>query len=101
MNKDLQNKAWASLPAEFRKEVREMYAQAENAPDYEQTAITLHDLFGHENLKSDTEPEEMLMVERKKVQEKYKRSEKLLKEDTNRKIEEWERYFYKGRYQGW
>lgn len=51
MNKDLKNKAWQCLPAEFRKEVREMYARTENDPDYEHTAITLHDLFGHENLK--------------------------------------------------
>ncbi len=34
--------------------------------------ITFDNIFGHHNLTSDTEPEEMLVVERKKVQEAYR-----------------------------
>lgn len=66
MEKNLQDRAWGCLPKEAREELRAEYQNAIEGSDLEDFLI---DFFGHHNLASDTEPEEMLMVERKKVQE--------------------------------
>lgn len=70
MNKELSDRAWRVLPAEFRKEVKEIY----NADDplVFPTENELFDyIFGEHNLTSDAEGEEMLTVSRKQVQELY------------------------------
>lgn len=55
MNRELQDKAWAVLPKEFREEVKKQY---DIATDSEQhyTLCTLEYLFGIHNLTSDIEP---------------------------------------------
>lgn len=81
MNKELQDKAWRVLPVEFREEVKKEYAKCvaididdnPNLPAYAvESAISrralLEMLFGHHNLTSDEEGEEMLTVEKGKVQ---------------------------------
>ena len=69
MNKEQKDLAWACLPKEVRKEIRAEYLNAIEGSDLESF---LQDFFGHHNLTSDTEPEEMLMVSRSEVQEAYK-----------------------------
>lgn len=65
MNKELQNKAWAVLPKEFREEVKKLYTDVLDAiksddPDDRKWGYyrinLLEDLFGKHNLTSDTEP---------------------------------------------
>lgn len=70
MNKEQQDLAWACLPKEARDTIRQNHAAARQTKlHYYCTA--LEDTFGVHNLTSDTEPEEMLIVERKKVQKLY------------------------------
>ena len=76
MNKEQQSLLWACLSKDAREDIKESYRykcsdKAYNAGVNE----TLGALFDHHNLTSDTEPEEVLMVERKKVQEYYSESE--------------------------
>ena len=77
MEKKLQDLAWTSLPKEMRDKLIEWYqtfqyhTNFDNDPIAEAQMKLLEDLYGSHNLTSDTEPEEMLMVERKKVQEIY------------------------------
>ena len=81
MKQELQDKAWRVLPVEFREEVKKEYAKCvaididdnPNLPAYAvESAISrralLEMLFGHHNLTSDEEGEEMLTVEKGKVQ---------------------------------
>lgn len=81
ITKELQDYVWACLPREFREEVKKEYAKCvaididdnPNLPAYAvESAISrralLEMLFGHHNLTSDADGEEMLMVRRKKVQ---------------------------------
>lgn len=69
MNREQQDLNWKSLPRETREEIRAVYQNALDGSDLESFLI---DFFGHHNLTSDTEPEEMLIVERSKVIRKYK-----------------------------
>lgn len=74
MNTEQQNLAWACLPKEVRDEIRKEYgnsivsAQAYTISSWQ----TLKWLYGKHNLTSDTEPSELLYVEREKVQDAYK-----------------------------
>lgn len=84
MNKELQDLSWACLPKETRDKMAEYYRTLLSQKDEyislnfgnacakvkERMAVLEH-FFGPHNLTSDTDPEEMLMVERKKVQEIY------------------------------
>ena len=73
MNTELQLRAWQCLPKEARDLARQIYQYKCLVKDYNEGANdTLESLFGEHNLKSSTEPEEMLMVERKKVQQLHK-----------------------------
>lgn len=84
MTKELQDLAWRVLPAEFREDVKILYTDALDAsnsphdPDDRKwgnyRVTLLENLFGHHNLTSDAEGEEMLTVSRKKVQEKWQRA---------------------------
>ena len=91
MEKKTQDLAWACLPKETRADMRRQYKLN---PDKwsEGWNAGLKYYFGHHNLTSDTEPEEMLMVERKKVQELYARFDKYQQEATM----ELDKDFYKG-----
>lgn len=67
MNTELQNKVWSLLPKEFKEEVKKEWRRAY----YNDTKVILEYFFGKHNLTSDAEGEEMLMVERKRVQNLY------------------------------
>lgn len=89
MDKTLQDLAWSVLPKEFKEEVKDDYKELVSALDYFQNKISLNNeecdrcdlirekraiynkYFGHDNLTSDAEGEEMLTVSRKRVQEVY------------------------------
>lgn len=79
MNKELQDLVWSILPKEFREEVRELYDGCIKMMDirpsaseiYANKLTTLEYLFGHHNLTSDAEGEEMLTVSRKQVQRRF------------------------------
>lgn len=69
MNTELQNKVWSILPKEFKEEVNEIYLNAvvRHPCGYNHKTDLLKYLFGHHNLTSDAEGEEMLTVSRKEV----------------------------------
>ncbi len=67
MDKTTQNLAWASLPKEARELSRNMYRTSHDG----NVTYLLEAIYGSHNLTSESEPEEMLMVERKKVQERF------------------------------
>lgn len=72
MNTELQNKVWSILPKEFKEEVKEIFRKCLGVPKYEAITIKpmlLDSLFGHHNLTSDEEEEEMLTCEKYKVEE--------------------------------
>ncbi len=71
MTTEQQNLAWASLPKEVRDKIKERYSGWNRSICFETEEILYDDLFGIHNLTSDTEPEEMLMVERREVQKWY------------------------------
>lgn len=73
MTKDQQDLAWACLPKETRDKVISVYACKSGKHPYDEGyKDALRQLYGHHNLISDTEPEEMLMVARSNVIRKYK-----------------------------
>lgn len=74
MNKELQDRAWAALPKETRKQIRQDYLCG-----LYNIKNLLMDLFGLHNLTSDTEPEEVLCVERSKVQEMYAAQDEIIR----------------------
>lgn len=73
MKKELQDLAWACLPREERHKIISVYAckNDSNTPYNEGYRDALRQLYGHHNLTSDTEPEEMLMVKRSFVITQY------------------------------
>ena len=71
MNKEQQNIAWKCLPKEVRDEIKGIYTSHIKRQNITSQDTLLDKLFGRENLESDTEPEEILMVERKKVVQWY------------------------------
>ena len=77
IDKQVQDLAWKCLPKEIREHLKCVY-KSEYVSDrgYQPTRIMelLLSLFGHHNLTSDADPEEMLIVPRNKVQEKWQRA---------------------------
>lgn len=74
MTKEQQDLIWAYLPKEVRNRIISVYFcktdKSNTLSDYSKGYIdALVHTYGKHNLTSDTEPEEMLMVNRKKVQE--------------------------------
>lgn len=86
MDKKLQDLAWSILPKEFKEEVKEIYDSGIKMMDirpsaseiYANKLSTLEGIFGHHNLTSDAEGEEMLTVPRKKVLYMYDFNEDIL-----------------------
>lgn len=80
MNKELQDLAWSVLPKEFKEEVKKIYSHNPGAkPMPKNTSrgkAILRDIFGHDNLTSDTEGEEMLTCEKSKVVKLYNKFQK-------------------------
>lgn len=82
MTKEQQDISWACLSKEVRKDIRDIYSiNLRDHSHYSDIGVwneasacftkfkLLEDLYGKHNLTSDTEPGEMLMVPRKRVQE--------------------------------
>lgn len=67
MTKEQKDLAWACLPKETRDKVKFDFRQ-----EFYPVRNYLIDIFGFHNLTSDTEPEEVLMVSRKEVQDRVK-----------------------------
>lgn len=95
MKKGLQDLVWAVLPKEFKEEVKKYYRTLhEQYKEYDglhfETAIakvqerivTIEYFFGGHNLTSDAEGEEMLMVEKRKVQGIYAQCEEIEMDDN-------------------
>lgn len=90
MDKELIDRAWAYLPREFKEEVKRLWSrEVDCAAKYKselhkhRTGL-LYELFGENlhwqnNLTSNAEGEEMLMVPRKKVQEFYAKCKEVTK----------------------
>lgn len=94
MNKELQNLAWSILPKEFKEEVKEHYAELNTAyiAMFDKDGLTnaecdrcqairekkhIYNMyFGHHNLTSDAEGEEVLMCEKSKVMKLYNKFQK-------------------------
>lgn len=92
MNKQLIDSAWRALPAEFKKEVKTHYAglnaaykaylskdslsneECDRCNVLREKMALYQMYFGHHNLTSDAEGEEMLTVSCKRVQEIYKQA---------------------------
>ena len=68
MDKTLQDLAWSCLPKEFKEEVKKEYRKGYVC----ETLTMLITLFGHHNLTSDAEGEEMLTVSRNNVMAYYR-----------------------------
>lgn len=69
MNKELIDRAWACVPKEFKEEVKRMYRIADSDVDQMTAMIMLENVFGHHNLTSKAEGEELLTCEKYKVEE--------------------------------
>ncbi|MDE7441663.1 MAG: hypothetical protein K2M69_05820 [Muribaculaceae bacterium] len=71
MNREQQDLNWRCLPKESREGIkayhRENKAFSNKSSMCNSVAIAVENIFGHHNLTSSTEPEEMLMVEKSKV----------------------------------
>ena len=73
MDKSTQDLNWQCLPCETRDKIRIEYRQG-----LYPIKNILIDLFGHHNLTSDTEPSELLMVERKTITDIYEANERII-----------------------
>ncbi|MBD5241442.1 MAG: hypothetical protein HDS59_05125 [Barnesiella sp.] len=72
MAKEQQDFAWASLSKKARSSIKRAYFYPALNEDYNRGFNeAIEEILGKDNLTSDTEPEEMLMVERRKVQKLY------------------------------
>ena len=84
MTKEQQDLIWKCLPKKAREEIKAIYyINLKDNRKYSESGVwneasacsarfrLLENLYGKDNLISDTEPEEILMVERKKVQEMF------------------------------
>ena len=91
MDIELIDKAWACLPKEFKEEVKEIFRKCLGVPKYEAITIKpmlLGYLFGHHNLTSDEEGEEILYVKASQVKELYQYAEEREKGRAPRESEE-------------
>lgn len=93
MNKELQDLAWSLLPKEFKEEVKRIWsvevdcANKYKSEMHKNRTDLLYELFGEHlhwqnNLTSDAEGEEMLMVEKRKVQDVYKTSHEIVSNEV-------------------
>lgn len=78
MNKELIDRAWRVLPAEFKEEVKELYKHENKMLAPIDGVTTLNEIFGHDNLTSDAEGEEMLTCEKSEVQGFYQEALELI-----------------------
>lgn len=80
MNKELQDLAWSLLPKAFKEEVKYEYRRVATKvikSNYDLGLMNAHEgMYGHHNLTSDAEGEEMLTVPRKDIVELYREVQK-------------------------
>ena len=87
MTKEQQDIAWAAMPKEMRAWLRNYYRITLNHSSWQCSAYLrgrlrmMRDICGEHNLTSDSEPEEVLTVERKRVQSLHDASLKNKQED--------------------
>lgn len=74
MTKELQDHVWSILPKEFKEEVKKEYRKGYVC----ETLTMLITLFGHHNLTSDAEGEEILTVPRKDIVELFQEVQKTI-----------------------
>ena len=74
MTKELQDHVWSILPKEFKEEVKKEYRKGYVC----ETLTMLITLFGHHNLTSDAEEEEILTVPRKDIVELFQEVQKTI-----------------------
>lgn len=88
MNKELIDRVWACLPREFKEEVKYEYTRVTTKgtkDSYDLGFMHAHEgMFGHHNLTSDAEGEEMLTVSRKEIQQLVAVNDKLIKKHPGR-----------------
>lgn len=81
MTKEIQDRTWASLPKEAREEIRLIFLMPSKY-DYPQSIRRcLLDIYG-DNITSDTEPEEMLMVKRSFLITQYEEAKEREKQEV-------------------
>lgn len=82
MDKELQDLAWSCLPKEFKEEVKYEYRRVATKvikSNYDLGFMNaLEGMYGHHNLNSDAEGEEMLCVPRKDIVELYREVQKTI-----------------------
>lgn len=81
MDKTTQGLAWSCLPKEFKEEVKKVFNQY--CTEFSIVRSELINLFGHHNLTSDEGGDEMLIVNRRLVQEIYSYNEEILSQDPD------------------
>lgn len=87
MTTELQSRCWQCLPKEAREWLRKEYQAMLNKQwccnAYLRGRLRImREIYGEHNLTSDTEPEEMLMVEKKRVQEVYDTSKDIISNEA-------------------
>lgn len=76
MTAEQQNENWLRMASDSRKEVRRIYSLDHNGREFDKGfEYAIETIFGKHNLTSDIEPKEMLLVERKRVNEIYSEAE--------------------------
>ena len=90
MKQELQDKAWRVLPAEFREEVKicyqYAYVQYGKSDLHRGSANAIESLFGHHNLTSDAEGEELLTVSAITVREMYAANERIKNDASDNEL---------------
>ena len=87
MDEKQQDIAWTSMPKEMRTWLRNHYGIILHHSSWQCSAYLrgrlrmMREIYGEHNLTLDAEPEEVLMVERKKVKEIYSFNEAVIKND--------------------
>lgn len=86
MNKELSDRVWKILPKEFKEEVKIEYKYCLHC-NKNASAIKLEQIFGHHNLTSDSEGEEMLCVKASTVRDMYAANDRLIADHIGGGIE--------------
>ena len=85
ISKEQQDLLWAIIPKDIKDNIKKIYTAHTKRQNITSQDTLLDNLFGRENLESDTEPEEMLMVSKKQVLTELCRAANL----QNDKEEDW------------
>lgn len=78
IDKEIQDQLWQCAPKAFREKVKRHFFKKNAQSSFSIECDVLCKYFGHHNLTSDAEPEEMLMVPRKTICEMYAANERIM-----------------------